>query len=102
MKTEGEAGKMGQVSLIGASNKKETARRAGARDKQWEEGCNKTGKGVARRDKEKTGLNGRRTSFPAWASSPEEDAPTEDRKSSMNSMLGRRWRMRSAQRRTCF
>ena len=78
----GEAGRQVSVSLIGTSNKKDTARRAGARDKQWEEGCNKTGKGVAGRYKEKTdGLNGRRTPFPAWASSPEEDTPTEDRKS---------------------
>ena len=66
MKTEGEAGKMGQVSLIGTSNKKDSARRAGARDRQGEEGWDETKKGVKRRDKEKPdGMKGRRMPFSA-------------------------------------
>ena len=53
-KTQGDAGKTVPVSLIGASNEKDTARRPGVMEKQWEEGCDMTRKGVTRSDKEKT------------------------------------------------
>ena len=69
------------VSLTGASNEKDTARRAGVRNKQGEEGCDKTKKGSKEGEREDDAL-------PSIGTPTDEDASTKDGKVETGQGLG--------------